>query len=455
MSYYILKSYKLNFPALALFEILNKEKNCFFLDSSLNHNSLGRYSFLGIEPFLILQAKGEDPFKALRAHLQAWEMPVSRDEIPFFGGAVGYLAYDFGFILEGKVKKKYKLDLGIPDLFFGFYNTVIILDHYKELFHILSLGYPEKKYFLARKLAERNFKKILGLISKINVNQRKIKSEKDIFSEDLHSNFTRAGYINAVQRALQYIRSGDIYQVNLTQQFTARSKAPSYQIYNRLRNVSPSCFSGYLDTGDFQIISSSPERFLKLAGNTVITRPMKGTRPRSRNRLKDNQLRQELLHSPKDKAELMMIVDLERNDLGKACSYHSIKVAALRELEEYQTVFQATATIEGKLHKDKDRIDLLRVCFPGGSIIGCPKIRAMEIIEELEPDRRSIYTGCLGYLSFSGGMDFNILIRSILKKGNNLYFGVGGGIVADSKPEEEYQETLVKAKGILKAINAR
>ncbi len=453
--YYILRSYKLNFPVSDLFEIISKEKNCFFLDSSLNNDSLGRFSFLGIEPFLILKAKGEDPFKTLRAHLRSWQMPDISEEIPFFGGAVGYLAYDLGFILEEKIKKKYKFDLGIPDSFFGFYNTVIILDHYKGVFHILALGYPEKKYILAKKLAETNFKKVLGVISKINVNRREIKSGNDIYAENLRSNFTKAEYLNAVLRAKEYIRSGDIYQVNLTQQFTAKSKLSSCQIYNRLRNVSPSWFGGYFDTGDFQIISSSPERFLKLDGNTVITRPMKGTRPRSRNRLKDSQFRQELLHSPKDKAELMMIVDLERNDLGKVCSYHSVKVAALRELEEYRTVFQTIASIEGKLHKNKDRIDLLRACFPGGSIVGCPKIRAMEIIEELEPDRRSIYTGCLGYLSFSGGMDFNILIRSILKKGDNLYFGVGGGIVADSKPEEEYQETLVKAKGILKAINAR
>ncbi len=455
MPYYILKSYKLNFPPMALFEIMSREKNCFFLDSSLNHNSLGRYSFLGIDPFLILKVKGEDPFKALREYLKFWKMPSVGNGIPFWGGAVGYLAYDLGFILEGRVKKKYKPDLGIPDSFFGFYNTAIIFDHYKELFYILSLGYPEKKYLLAKKLAEKNFQKISLLISKINFSPKKIKFSRGIFAQDLNSNFTKAQYINAVRKAKEYIRSGDIYQVNLTQQLTARSELSSFQIYNRLRKISPSCFGGYLDTGDFQIISSSPERFLRLEGNTVTTRPMKGTRPRSQNRLRDMKFKQGLLRSPKDKAELMMIVDLERNDLGRVCSYNSVNVVNLRQLEEYNTVFQTTAAIEGKLHKNKDNIGLLQACFPGGSIIGCPKIRAMEIIEELEPARRSIYTGCLGYLSFSGDMDFNILIRSILKKGDNLYFGVGGGIVADSDPEEEYQETLVKAKGILKAINAR
>ena len=179
---------------------------------------------------------------------------------------------------------------------------------------------------------------------------------------------------------------------------------------------------------------------------------MKGTRPRAKDKIKDRKLRQELLESVKDKAELVMIVDLERNDLGRVCSYDSVKVTKLRELEEYSTVFQTTATVQGHLHKDKDRIDLLRACFPGGSITGCPKIRAMEIIEELEPNRRAIYTGCLGYLSFSGNMDFNILIRTILKKENQLYFGVGGGIVTDSIPENEYEETLVKAKAMIEAI---
>ncbi|MBU1091101.1 MAG: anthranilate synthase component I family protein, partial [Candidatus Omnitrophica bacterium] len=183
------------------------------------------------------------------------------------------------------------------------------------------------------------------------------------------------------------------------------------------------------------------------------TRPMKGTRPRGTTGRRDSLLRNQLLASSKDRAELTMIVDLERNDLGRVCKYDSIKVNKLRELEEYNTVFQTTATVSGSLHKNKDRIDLLRASFPGGSITGCPKLRAMEIIEELEPDRRCIYTGSLGYLSFSGNMDFNVLIRTILKRGNNLYFSVGGGIVADSQPEAEYRETLVKAKAMIGAIN--
>lgn len=453
MAYYILKSYKLNFSALKAFEILSREKNCFFLDSSLNHKQLGRYSFLGIEPFFVLKTKGTDPFSAIRDNLEPYKVNFPKTDIPFLGGAVGYLAYDLGFVLEGRIKKRYKPDPGIYDCLFAFYNTAVIIDHHKRLFYILSLGFPEKKYHLAKTLAESNFKKIYNLFSKMRSAGFRKKESYVSGMRDLSSNFSKTAYLAAVKKAKEYITNGDIYQVNLAQTFTAQSRLPAVEIYKQLRRISPSCFSAYIDAEDFQIISSSPERFLRLEGDIVTTRPMKGTRPRSNNRLRDRKFKRELLNSHKDKAELMMIVDLERNDLGRVCSYTSISVPVLRQLEEYRTVFQTTATVAGRLHKNKDRCDLLAACFPGGSITGCPKIRAMEIIEELEPTRRAIYTGCLGYLSFSGQMDFNILIRSVLKKQDTLYFGAGGGIVADSDPAEEYQETLVKAKGIFKAIN--
>lgn len=491
MVYYILKSYRLKVDPFRIFEVLKRQRNCFFLDSSLNSNPLGRYSFLGIEPFYILKSKnqpafakasagcppkrcegGQNPFPKLREILGRYKISLPRNNLPFLGGAVGYLSYDLGLILEKKVNIKPKTDLGIPDCFFAFYNTVIIIDHLKKLLYIFSVGFPETKYSLGKSLCESNFKKLYKLFSKIdnadlrnsNADMRRLSHQENLrsfacilresaFTAQLNSNFTKEEYLSAIKKAKEYIRKGDIYQVNLSQEFMVESSLSSFEIYRRLRQISPSYFSAYIDVSDFQILSSSPERFLKLEGDTVTTRPMKGTRPRSKNRLKDSKFKKDLLASAKDKAELTMIVDLERNDLGRVCNYDSVRVSALRELEEYSTVFQTTATVEGRLHKDKDRIDLLRACFPGGSITGCPKIRAMEIIEELEPNRRSIYTGCLGYLSFSGGMDFNILIRTILKKDNQLYFGVGGGIVADSKPEDEYQETLVKARAMIEAIS--
>jgi para-aminobenzoate synthetase component 1 len=457
MAYCILKSYKLKLSPFGIFEALKDERNCFFLDSSLNsHSRLGRYSFLGIDPFYIFSAKKRDPFQGLRELFNKYKINSPPNALPFLGGAVGYLSYDLGFSLEQKIKIKPKLDLGIPDCFFAFYNTVIIIDYFKKMLYICTTGFPEKKSSLAKSLCALNFKKILKILSRINASWDSFRNDQTPgHTQELKSNFHKEGYIFAVKKAKEYIKKGDIYQVNMSQQFQTKTDLNSFEIYRRLRRISPSCFSAYFDAGDFQILSSSPERFLKLEGDFVSTRPMKGTRPRSSNRETDTRLKDELLMSPKDKAELMMIVDLERNDLGRVCSYDSIRVEKLRELERYSTVFQTTATVLGRLHKNKDRFDLLRACFPGGSITGCPKIRAMEIIEELEPTRRSIYTGSLGYLSFSGGMDFNILIRSILKKEDKIFFGVGGGIVADSGPQEEYHETLVKAKAMMEAINAR
>jgi len=455
MAYYILKSYKLKIDPFQIFAVLKNERNCFFLDSSLNSNSWGRYSFLGIDPFYVLEAKNQDPLPRLREILGRYRISIPKNGIPFLGGAVGYLAYDLGFTLEKKLKNRPKAGLAMPDCAFGFYNTIIIIDHLKKLLYIFAVGFPERNYHLAKALCELNFKKIYKLLCGINSFRDSDKKDKPKLSHtELKSNFTKEDYILAIKKAKEYIRKGDIYQVNLSQEFHAKTDLPDYQIYKQLRKISPSYFSAYLDCQDYQILSSSPESFLRLEGNAVTTRPMKGTRPRSQNKLDDSRFRRDLLGSAKDKAELIMIVDLERNDLGRVCDYDSIGVSQLRQLEEYNTVFQTTATVCGRLHKNKDRIDLIRACFPGGSVTGCPKIRAMEIIEELEPSRRSIYTGCLGYLSFSGTMDLNILIRTILKKEDKLYFSVGGGIVADSKPDDEYRETLVKAKALMQAIKA-
>jgi para-aminobenzoate synthetase component 1 len=454
MAYYILKSYKLRLSPLEVFEALRNQTNCFFLDSSLNSNnsSLGRYSFLGINPFYILEAKNQDPFRSLRQFLEEYKISIPKSPLPFLGGAVGYLAYDLGFLLEKKLHRYTVDDLKIPDCIFGFYNTIIAIDNIKKILYIFTVGFPEKSYSLSKSLCELNFRKIHNLLSGVKEHKINQKNKLKNNPANLKSNFSKEGYLLAINKAKRYIRAGDIYQVNLSQRFQAQTSFSGFEIYRLLRQISPSYFSAYFDFADFQILSSSPERFLSLEGNIATTRPMKGTRPRSQSRLRDKRFKKELLESAKDKAELMMIVDLERNDLGRVCNYDSIKVSRLRQLEEYSTVFQTTATVSGCLHRDKDRIDLLRASFPGGSITGCPKIRAMEIIEELEPSRRAIYTGSLGYLSFSGDMDFNILIRTLLKKDDRLYFGVGGGIVADSKPEDEYEETLVKAKGILTAI---
>jgi para-aminobenzoate synthetase component 1 len=458
MPYLIWKSIGCKHDGLPIFDLLKDKRNVFFLDSSAHRYGLGRYSFLGFEPFYILEAKADaNPFGRLRELLNRYTLNVHKYNIPFLGGAVGYFSYDLGLYIE-KIRQKAKDDLRLPDLFFGFYDTVIAIDHLKKKMSIISTGFPEKGYLLAKKRAQHRLKQCIIQLSRISDEDlRKCHYEGQAASKfllkDLTSNFSKAKYLQAIMKAKGYIRKGDIYQVNLSQRFSLRSNIPAHTLYTRLRAVSPSDFCAYFDSGNFQILSSSPERFLRYDGKKVFTRPMKGTRPRGNTDEDDQRQKKDLLKSAKDKAELIMIVDLLRNDLGRVCEYSSIKVKRpLRALEKYSTLYQTTATVEGILHKDKDRLDLLRACFPGGSITGCPKIRAMQIIGELEPTRRSIYAGALGYFGFNRTMDLNILIRTILKKDDKLCFQVGGGIVADSEPENEYQETLVKARGIFKAV---
>ncbi len=454
MVYYTWKSYKLKLEPFEIFRSLSEKRNCFFLDSCLNSRLLGRYSFLGCEPFEVVSLKQEAPFTKLRQLLDRCRIPQRKLPFPFFGGAVGYLSYDLGFVLEKKVDKGNKPESGLPDCFFGFYNTAIIIDNFCRRLYIAAVGLPEKNEHFAKAFCKDNIRRVEKLLLNCSQQKKTISPLKKYCRCELTPDFTKREYISAVKRAKEYIKDGDIYQVNLSQRFKAKSDVSGVEIYRRLRRISPTDFSAYFRAGDLEVISSSPERFLQLGQDkVVITRPMKGTRPRSGNKLLDKKLKETLLASAKDKAELTMIVDLERNDFGRVCDYGSIKVAKLRELEEYNTVYQTTATVEARLHKGKDRLDLLRACFPGGSITGCPKIRSMQIIEELEPSRRFIYTGSLGYLSFSGQMDFNILIRTILKKGSGISFGVGSGIVADSSPEEEYNEMLVKAKAMIQALN--
>ena len=271
----------------------------------------------------------------------------------------------------------------------------------------------------------------------------------------LHSNFTRPAYCRAVERALEYIRAGHIYQVNLSQRFTAPMRGDVESLYDRLRAANPAPFAAFLDAGDFQIVSASPERFLQFDPVTrrVETRPIKGTRRRGATPAEDEQLKAELIASEKDAAELVMIVDLERNDLGRVCDYGSVRVPDLRRVEAYPTVWHTVATVEGRLRPGATRADLLRAAFPGGSITGAPKIRSMQIIEELEALRRHVYCGAIGYLGFDGRMDLNIAIRTITVANGQAYFHAGGGIVADSDPKEEYEETLHKARALANALD--
>jgi para-aminobenzoate synthetase component 1 len=268
----------------------------------------------------------------------------------------------------------------------------------------------------------------------------------------LAANFSHDGYLRAVANAREYICAGDIFQVNLSQRFDVDINISPYELYKCLRKINPAPFASYLNFEGVSIVGASPERFLKLRGDLVETRPIKGTKPRGRTPEEDQALAQSLLRSVKDRAENIMIVDLERNDIGRVCRYGTVRVAELAILETYPTVFHLTSTVVGQLGEGKHRLDLLKATFPGGSITGAPKVRAMEIIDELEPTRRSVYTGALGYLGFNGDMDLNIVIRTIIIKDGRAYFQVGGAIVYDSVPEAEYIETLDKGKALMQAL---
>ncbi|MCR4337344.1 MAG: anthranilate synthase component I family protein, partial [Candidatus Omnitrophica bacterium] len=350
-----------------LLEVFLDEPFVFLLESSLVDVHLGRYSFLGFDPFEVFQAKDLRGLNRLEKKFDSYANLFRSSGPVFPSGIVGYLGYDQGVA---------------PQIHFGFYDRILVVDHLKKRLSIYSSGMPEKSFAQRRRRAKQRLQEVM---QRLKNGRLEIGSSSE-GKIQLKSNFSKKGYGSAVKKALDHIAQGDIYQVNLSQKFSFSfsHQAPHpIKIYQKLQSLSPSCFGGYLDVGKFQIISSSPERFLHLQGRNVETRPMKGTRPRGEDVSQDAKLEQDLLKSRKDIAELLMITDLERNDLGQVCEYGSVKVKDMRTLEKYQTVFQATSTIIGKLRKDKNGFDLLRACFPGGSITGCPKIRAMEIIRKL------------------------------------------------------------------------
>lgn len=463
MKYSVRRTIKTKLPVQALFAPFQDGRLPFLLESSRNVAGMGRYSFFGSDPFLSVSFKdgvvrierearvetSHAPIlSVLRGFLDSYQLKGAKASSPFLCGAVGYFGYDLGFYLE-KIRRQHEPDEVAPDLLFGFYDTVICYDHVKKEASVFSSGFPEKnagRKARARQRAEEAGEKLeqASLLNPV--------TEGRMLRFELVSNFTRPRYLSAVRKAKAYIAAGDIYQVNLSQKFSSACPVDDWGLYRRLVRNFPVSFSAFFRGRDFSILSSSPERFLRCDGRRVLTRPMKGTRPRAEDPGVDKKMRQELQASAKEKAELLMITDLERNDLGRVCEYGSIKVRHLRRIENYHNVFQATAEVEGLLHRSFDRIDLVRACFPGGSVTGCPKRRAMEIIEELEPETRSVYTGSLGYLSFHDTLEFNILIRSFLKKKDSVSFHVGGGIVTDSIPEMEYEETLIKGRALMEAL---
>lgn len=461
---FYLKQFEINYSFTSLIDLFKDEFLLFVLDSAADENNKGRYSFLGFDPFETFSSSNPGALAQLKTKYNSYKEffdysdILSEDLPPFISGVVGYISYDYGLSLE-QIKNYSLADICLPNIYFGFYDTIICFDNQLQKIYVISTGLPENNLNDREIKASSKIKYIEDKINRVNMQAETV--EEPDFSFKLEgklqfkTNFSREKYLSTINQILEYIKMGEIYQLNLSQRFDFdldNISLDPIELYKNLRRISPVSFGCFLDCGNFKILSNSPERFLKLTGDVVETVPMKGTRPRGRIQSEDQALREEIERSEKDKAELLMITDLQRNDIGRVCKYGSVEVKDLRTIEEYKTVFQATSTISGILRSDKDAFDLITACFPGGSITGCPKIRAMQIIEELEPTKRTIYTGCLGYIDYRGNMDFNILIRTLLLKDNKMYFQVGGGIVYDSDPESEYEETLVKAFALKKSI---
>jgi len=477
-------------PAVA-FEAFVGEDHPFFLDKAIpDCHGLGHFSYIGVNPFLVIRGKGDkiavqrrsqseiitgNPFDVLAKAVRNFCVEGDRMGIPFTGGAVGYLAYDLGRFLE-RLPQNAVDDQEFPDIYFAFYDRVLAFDHRSGAWRLCRTtfrsGEPETMGEEARRIAEKIDSAAPAALddgsfhaggSKSGAAQIKTRGLNPLSaglhvagakSGALESNFTKEKYIEAVERALEYIRAGDIYQVNLSQRFRAPLIEHPYATYRRLRELNAAPMASYLGFNGIAVLSSSPERFLKVSGREVETRPIKGTRPRGRDPEEDLRHKRQLLASEKDRAELNMIVDLERNDLGRVCEYGSVRVTRHAAVESYATVHHLVSTIDGVMREGLDVIDLLRASFPGGSITGAPKIRAMEIIDELEPTARSVYTGSIGYIGFDRNADLNIAIRTLIAGQNNVTFQVGGGIVADSAPEHEYIETLVKGQAIFETLDS-
>ncbi|WP_305856127.1 aminodeoxychorismate synthase component I [Balneatrix alpica] len=445
--------------SVEVFPLLREGQYPVLLDSNAgehqaDHTRQGRYDILTADPLLRLVGDSNgcrlydseqrlmpcasDPFCAMQELLN--EYPSCPEQhLPFTGGVIGYWGYDLGRLVE-TLPQQANADIHLPWMQANLYLWAVITDHQQQQSWLVS--HPQCPPSLLHKWRQRLLQPTAPALPTASFQ----------LNRAWQSNLSRADYGKRFRRIQEYIRSGDCYQVNLAQRFQAPYQGDTWQAYLRLRQAAPTPFAAYLPWQGGDVLSLSPERFLQVRELQVETKPIKGTRPRAQDPRIDQENAQALLHSPKDRAENLMIVDLLRNDLGRSCIIGSVKVPKLFAIESYPNVHHLVTTISGRLQRSQDRVPLLKGCFPGGSITGAPKVRAMEIIEELEPHRRSLYCGSIGYLSLNGQMDTNISIRTLIAHQQQLYCWAGGGIVADSDEEAEYQETLSKVGNLLQAL---
>lgn len=438
----------------------------FLLESVEGGEKWGRYCFLGSEPSILFQSKGRrveivrdgvcevqeggDPLDALKRLMSDYQ-PVEVDGLPrFFGGAVGYLSYDMVRFFE-RLPDQTVDDLQLPDALFMITDTIVIFDHMLQKIKVVSNavvdGPPEKAY-------QQAIAKIDHIINRLRqpVPARPVQPRTSDAPLTLTSTFTKEAYEQVVGRAKEYIRAGDIIQVVPSQRFQAQIDVDPFDIYRTLRTVNPSPYMFYLRCGDLKLVGSSPEVMVRLEGSLIELRPIAGTRRRGQSPAEDLSIAEELMHDPKERAEHIMLVDLGRNDVGRVSKIGTVSVTELLVIEKYSHVMHLVSHVIGELAAGKDCYDVMRATFPQGTVSGAPKIRAMEIIEEFEPTKRGPYAGAVGYFSFSGNMDTCIALRTLTVKGNTAYLQAGGGVVADSVPTLEYEETLNKAQALKRAI---
>lgn len=423
-----------------------------------------RYHVMGVLPWLTLSASSEqtevtidqqkynitiDPFDLLREIMNQLALPQGDWPPPLAAGLLGYLSYDLKDSLE-QLPRSCVDDLNLPQMLL--YAHALLVVHDKQT-NITQLLVPKRQ--VATSDSDNNVDQLMEQFHALASEDRSEISQFGAKTDEIASNFTQNAYENVVQKIIDNIRAGDVYQVNISQRFQVPFAGDSFSLFSYLYQQNPAPFFAFVQAGDHQIVSTSPERFLLRSGSRVEARPIKGTCPRGKTMEEDAALRQSLINSTKDGAELSMIVDLLRNDISKVCSPFSVQVSEHKRVESYKNVHHLVSIVEGQLDADKDTIDLLKASFPGGSITGCPKIRAMEIIDELETYRRHIYCGSIGYLSFHNSMDLSIAIRTATIVNNTLYFSVGGGIVFDSEPSSEYKETIHKGETLLTACQLR
>lgn len=434
-----------------------------------------RYSFMAADPSLVFTgnpggyaletANGTtrhrgDPLPALFSMLGPCLVPRSTALPPFIGGAVGYVSYDTVRHYE-VLPSLASRDLPLPDLEFLFFDLVVVMDHHSRLLHVIFTPAPDRLLSESHEaLHQEGTARMDELDSRLNSPVSTGPRESPIQASTMEGTHSERAYVERVQHCQEYIGAGDIYQANLAQRFSVAFNpaedhalhAVGQNLYHRLRTVNPSPFAGLFVTGNLALVSSSPERLVQVDGNRVTVRPIAGTRPRGQTAGEDHELMDNLRLDAKERAEHVMLVDLARNDLGRVCEYGSVRVEEFMTIEQYSHVTHLVSEVMGTLRPACSTLDLIRSVFPGGTITGAPKIRCMEIIEELEPVRRGPYTGSLGYISWSGDVDFNILIRTMVLSGQRAYLQVGAGIVADSDPRREYQETLYKAQALFEAL---